>query len=293
MFKEFLLPEEALRELLEGEVKTVMVLGASDSGKTTLVEKLVTLCAPRKKTAILDIDHGQSHIGPPTTVAWAMVKEKFEGWDKLEVVDFYFVGDTSPTSSLLPTVTGARIMWDQASKAAERIIVDTTGLIKGETGKVLKLHLIDLLKPQIIFALCREDELNHILAFFRGMRIPRVFKIPVPPQVNRKDFSQRRAYREMKFKSYFKRAREIEFVQEEIGISKALSPQSLNLRLVGLRDRNNQDIALGIIKEIDKGRVLIYSPLPNPENVGAVVLGRLRLTPEGKELCRQSRFLIW
>jgi len=266
MFKEFLLPEEALRELLEGEVKTVMVLGASDSGKTTLVEKLVTLCAPRKKTAILDIDHGQSHIGPPTTVAWAMVKEKF----------------------------GARIMWDKASKAAERIIVDTTGLIKGETGKVLKLHLIDLLKPQIIFALCREDELNHILAFFRGMRIPRVFKIPVPPQVNRKDFSQRRAaYREMKFKSYFKRAREIEFVQEEIGISKALSPQSLNLRLVGLRDRNNQDIALGIIKEIDKGRVLIYSPLPNPENVGAVVLGRLRLTPEGKELCRQSRFLIW
>lgn len=284
MVKEFLLPEEALRELLEGEVKTVLVLGASDSGKTTLIEQLTNLCASRKKTAILDIDPGQSHIGPPTTVAWAMVKEKFPGWDKLEVVDFYFVGDTSPTGNLLPTVTGARIMWDKASKVAERIIVDTTGLIRGEIGRILKLHLIDLLKPQIIFALCREDELNHILAFFQGMKVPRVFKLPVPPQVNRKDFSQRRLYREMKFKSYFKRAREIEFVQEEIGISKALSPQSLNLRLVSLRDRNNQDMALGVIKEIDKGRVLIYSPLPNPENVGAVVLGKLRLTPEGKEL---------
>jgi polynucleotide 5'-hydroxyl-kinase GRC3/NOL9 len=286
MVKEFLLPEEALRELLEGEVKTVLVLGASDSGKTTLIEQLTNLCASRKKTAILDIDPGQSHIGPPTTIAWAMVKEKFPGWDKLKVVDFYFVGDTSPTGNLLPTVTGARIMWDKASKVAERIIVDTTGLIRGEIGKVLKLHLVDLLKPQMIFALCKEDELDHILTFFRGMKVPRVFKLPVPPQVNRKDFSQRRIYREIKFKNYFEKAKEIEFVQEEIGFNRTLSSQSLNLRLVSLRDRNNQDMALGIIKKTDKtkGTVLIHSPVLNPERVGAVVLGRLKLTPEGKEL---------
>lgn len=286
MINEFPFPEEILRELLEDEIKTVMVLGASDSGKTTLIEKIAVLCTPEKKIAIVDIDPGQSHIGPPTTVAWAMVENRFEGWNKLKMADFYFVGSTSPLGNLLPTTTGARIMWEKAARQAERIIVDTPGLVRGTVGKILNLHLIDLIRPEVIFALYREDELDHILAFFRGIKRPRVFKLLVPPSVGRKDFFQRRLYREMKFRDYFKKAKEIEFLQEEVGLERKISAESLNLRLVSLRDKDNQDMALGIISRMDKTRrtVCIYSPITYPEKVGAVVLGKLRLTLQGVEL---------
>lgn len=280
------MPERAIEQLLGESSKTIIVLGASDSGKTTFVEQLAAICSPRKKTAIVDIDPGQSHIGPPTTVAWSIIEEKFEGWEKLKIKDFYFVGDTSPRGNLLPLITGARIMWDKASRQAEKIIIDTTGLVMGAIGKILKLHLVDLLKPEIIFALCKNNELDHILSFFHNIKSPRIFKIPVPPEVTTKDFSLRRGYRQKKFRDYFKAAKEIEFIREEIGISKEFSSDYLNLRLVSLRDKNNEDMALGIIKNInrEKDKIIIYSPVLNPEKVGVVVLGKLRLTPEGVEL---------
>ncbi|MCD6256634.1 ATP/GTP-binding protein [Candidatus Aerophobetes bacterium] len=287
MPENFFLSEEILEQIIDGGNRTIMVIGASDSGKTTFVEQIAKICSLTRKTAIVDIDPGQSHIGPPTTVAWGMVEKKeFEGWEKLKIKGFYFVGDTSPTGNLLPVITGARLMWDEAIRQADKVILDTTGLVRGNIGKILKLHLIDLLKPEVIFALYREDELEHILSFFRGVKFPRIFKLPVPSDVILKDFTFRRNYRQKKFRDYFKFAREIEFIPEEIGISKNLSPDYLNMRLISLRDKNNQDIALGIIKELNerKDRVVVYSPVSNPERVGAVVFGRLKLTLEGVEM---------
>jgi len=282
MFKGFSLPDEAIEKLSGDDVKTIMILGASDSGKTTLVGELAKFFAPRKKTGILDVDPGQSHIGPPTTVAWAQVEDKFESWDRLKVRDFYFVGDVSPRGNLLPLTVGARLMWDKANKLVERIIVDTTGLVRGEIGKVLKLNLIDILRPEVIFALFKENELDHILAFFKNVKVPAILKIPSPPEVKIKDFSERRTYRKLRFKSYFKEARDIEFFQQDVGLDKIFPSQSLDSSLVSLRDKNNQDIALGIIKRFDRVNrtVIIYSPITNPEKVGRVVVGRLKLTVE-------------
>jgi len=286
MSKEFTLPEEILEEILKRDIKTIMLLGASDSGKTTLVEQLAILCSSQRKTAILDVDPGQSHIGPPCTIGWAIIEDKFEGWDKLKMENFYFIGDNSPFKNLLPTVTGARLMQDKAAKVADKIIVDTPGLVRGDIGRALNLHLIDLLKPQIVIALYKEDELEHILGFFHNIKSPKIIKIPVPSEIKRKDFSERIAYRKLKFKNYFREAKEIEFLADEIGLSNDFSPEYLNLRLVSLRDKNNEDIALGIIKNFDKinHTLLIYSPISTPEKVGTVVLGKIRLTFQGEEL---------
>jgi len=45
----------------------VLLLGAADTGKTTLMGALVERLARRRPTAVVDADIGQSHIGPPTT----------------------------------------------------------------------------------------------------------------------------------------------------------------------------------------------------------------------------------
>jgi len=50
----------------------VYVVGATDSGKTTLCRYLVDEAAARTRTAYVDCDTGQSRLGPPTTEGMAL-----------------------------------------------------------------------------------------------------------------------------------------------------------------------------------------------------------------------------
>ena len=50
-----------------------LVLGGADTGKTTLALALAGKIAGSRPVAIVDADIGQSHIGPPSTVGWAVV----------------------------------------------------------------------------------------------------------------------------------------------------------------------------------------------------------------------------
>ena len=52
---------------------TCLVLGSADTGKTALVAAIAKYAAPSWPIGIVDSDIGQSHIGPPTTVGWAIV----------------------------------------------------------------------------------------------------------------------------------------------------------------------------------------------------------------------------
>jgi polynucleotide 5'-kinase involved in rRNA processing len=51
---------------------TLLLLGAADTGKTTLMSALAERLAQRQPVALVDADTGQSHIGPPTTVGWTV-----------------------------------------------------------------------------------------------------------------------------------------------------------------------------------------------------------------------------
>ncbi len=45
-----------------------LLLGAADTGKTSLVLALANELSAQRPVGIVDADIGQSHIGPPTTV---------------------------------------------------------------------------------------------------------------------------------------------------------------------------------------------------------------------------------
>jgi len=57
-------------------------------------------------------------------------------------------------------------------------------------------------------------------------------------------------------------------------------------RGVSLRDAAGRDLALGIIVEIDVSRnlFLVRTPLKSGDEVRTVVLGDLRISPDGKQL---------
>jgi len=56
---------EKLLNCLRDRPGVTLLLGATDTGKTTLIRQLACSLALHGRTAIIDCDVGQSSIGPP------------------------------------------------------------------------------------------------------------------------------------------------------------------------------------------------------------------------------------
>lgn len=283
----FSLSDEVRKAVLDPQNRIIMTIGASDTGKTTLIEDLITLLTQTpREVAVVDGDIGQSHLGPPTTIGWGLVENKFQSWKKIPLRDFYFTGATSPFGNLLPTAIGAKLISDIAKNHAEKVVMDTTGMVRGGAGRALKISKIDLVQPQLILALQREDELEHILTFFRGMYLPRIHKIPVPFGIIQKTYSERSAYRERRFRDYFRNAKKIFLSLDEIGIDNTEGGACSPNQLISLRNREGRDLALGIVEGTDpeKGKMSVYTPLEDTEEIGGMVLGRLRISLDGRQI---------
>ncbi len=185
---------------------TVLILGAVDTGKSVLTLMLVNYLIKRgRKVGIVDIDMGQSVIGPPATVGMVVVNQVFEDFNKLKPDSLYFIGSTSPIYRILPTIIGARkLIKEGKKKNAEIIIIDTPGLIKGMVGKTFNENMIEVIYPRHIVALQSEKELEPILFGFSHYEGINIYRLSPCSEVRKKSYFQRREIRERKFREYFK-----------------------------------------------------------------------------------------
>ena len=187
---------------------TVLVLGATDTGKSICTLLFANFWAKHgRKVGIIDVDMGQSDLGPPTTMGMVLINKPTKSLKEFLTDSLYFVGSTSPLNYFLPTICGTKKLIDEGKKkGAEIIIVDTTGLVKGNLGRTLKENMIDIISPSHIIALQREDELEHILKNINLTDRIVIHRLSPCTEVKRKTYFQRREAREEKFGKYFKRA---------------------------------------------------------------------------------------
>src|SRR5512134_988962 len=101
-----ILPEwERAAEVVRGSPGVVVLLGASDTGKTTLGRILMERWrAAGKVVGFVDGDIGQSSIGPPTTVGLAMFPPNDPLTPCASPLTRQFVGSTSPPGHFLPHI---------------------------------------------------------------------------------------------------------------------------------------------------------------------------------------------
>jgi len=79
------IPDEWKRVRPESLKGTIMVIGRSDSGKTTFARYLFQeLCRHHKRVGFLDCDMGQSTLGPPTTMTLALSAPGDDEWSRLD-----------------------------------------------------------------------------------------------------------------------------------------------------------------------------------------------------------------
>ena len=187
------------------QARVTMVVGASDTGKTTLIKSLAFEINKFGHTCgIVDADMGQSDIGPPTTIGLGEFYDPSKNVNHFEVKGIYFVGSITPKGYLLPTVVGTKIMVDKALKLGfDHVLIDTTGLIQGSLGRTLKEHKIELVNPDLIIILQRENECEYLIKRFKAISNHHIIVMKPSEEVRNKFPAERREYRERSLQAYF------------------------------------------------------------------------------------------
>ncbi len=195
---------------------TLLLVGATDSGKSTLAAVLANEALEEgRAVAVVDADVGQSSIGPPACVGLAFPEERVAGLDNLAPAAIDFVGACSPARHLLQIATSTAVLVEAArSGGAETIVVDTTGLVSGGIARALKGAKIRLLDPDAVVALQQDDEVEHLLAPYRTRAKPDLLRLRMSRAVKARSREERAARRQRKFAAYFADAHEVEVCWE-------------------------------------------------------------------------------
>jgi len=257
---------------------TIMVLGASDSGKSTFARYLVrTLCADARRLGYLDCDVGQSTLGLPTTLNLAISPSPARGWESLT----YFVGHISPRAHMLPLVIGAHKLQCQAQAlGVTTLIVDTTGLVEASAGGVtLKHSLIELLAPTALVALRQGAELDPILRpWYHHARI-QVFELQAVAEAVVKPREARIYRRHQLWRRYFDQGafrtlplRDLPHIAV-FGLGRACRG-----RLLAFQDERGLVLGLGIIQAYDLRvqELVLCTPLADLTGVRSLRIGTIR-----------------
>lgn len=161
-------PKNVIDRLVEAPPGVVMLIGASDTGKSTYARELAeTALAGRQRVALVDVDVAVAAVGPP---ACAGVKylDSPDDLRTLTVADeIRFVGSTSPKQLVLQLVIATSRLVAAARERADVVIVDTTGVVSGVTGETLKYHKLELCRPDLVIGLQRGGELEPIVGMLR------------------------------------------------------------------------------------------------------------------------------
>jgi polynucleotide 5'-hydroxyl-kinase GRC3/NOL9 len=288
--REFIADGRILSVLRDPRNRLILVLGGSDSGKTTFVARLADRLSTGTAVGVVDLDAGQSRIGPPATVGWGKVEGGFRGWESIFVEGFFFTGALSHAGNLLPAIAGAKIVTEAALAACRKVVVDTSGLAAGPIGRVLKQNKIDLLGPDVVLAFERGSELAPILDPYAFQASPRLFRLPVPPSVGLKSPDRRVRHRRDLFAAYFAAARTVTVPLDAVGIRFTREPadwesERYEGRVVSFRDDRGRDLALGVIEDfrVPGRRLAVRTPLPAGVPFAVLVVGTARLDREPRE----------
>jgi polynucleotide 5'-kinase involved in rRNA processing len=260
-----------------------MLVGGLDTGKSTLARNIVRAGLEGGiPGAILDADIGQSSVGPPATVGLKLVREAadLEPEALARADGLAFVGTTSPQGHLLPLVSGSRLLLDRArAEGAELVVVDTTGLVSGVFGQVLKFYKIGLLRPDLVVGLERGEELEPLLGVIRRFYAAEVVALPVPTEVAPTSVERRAVLREESMRRYFAEPLQRWRVKPTVfmpALPDLFDLSVLDRILVGLSDGKGLCIGIGYLEFLaEEGALRLISPVS--EAPKALILGSVRL----------------
>lgn len=234
----------------------VIFLGEPDTGKSFLAQRLFSLAAQAgKKVMLLDLDVGQQSLAYPGTVSSSSkLSDSPISYDRMR-----FIGTLNPFTRMNEIIESAKALLSY-SFGFELILVDTSGLTRGEEGRILKTKKIRELRPDLIIAIEKEDELEHIL---REVTQFETIRVQPSENITLKTREMRIRRRNERLISYFRSP--LTLFSFKLKYFK-LKPENERLelrrgRIIGLNSKT-ETIGLGVIEEGNSESVTFLSPLP-------------------------------
>jgi polynucleotide 5'-hydroxyl-kinase GRC3/NOL9 len=261
--------------------RVTLVIGASDTGKSTLITSLASALAARgRRVAVVDADLGQSDIGPPTTVGLGLVHAPLARLADAELVGLEFLGVTSP--ALCPRETAeatARQVQRALDAGCAHVLVDTSGLVEGRFGQALKRLKIARVAPQALLVLQRARECEPILAALSEPLT--IVRLPAAP-TTRRSATVRRLARERSLAAHLAGAVAVHLDLRRVVARPAPAGRGLAVvevvdALVGLDARDGRTLGIGRVRTVDlaSARLTVETRVKRAR-IAAVAIGRER-----------------
>jgi polynucleotide 5'-hydroxyl-kinase GRC3/NOL9 len=235
-------------------VPVTLVLGATDTGKSTLVTRLAgALAQAGHMVGVVDADLGQSDVGPPTTVGLGRVRGPIQRLAEAELVALEFLGATSPARCMRETAEGtARLVRRAQAIGCTRVLVDTSGLVTGAFGRALKRLKIDAVTPDALVVLQHADECEPIL---RACARPSIVRLP-PGSTARRSAATRRLARRRALQAHLRGAVPVTLDLARVATRGAPAGRGLAVAevagvLVGLDGHDGCTLGLGWVSAVD------------------------------------------
>lgn len=276
--------EELLEELCSGRGASV-IIGATDSGKSTLARYLVNGLLKRgHSVSLVDSDVGQSSLGLPGTISMKTFTTPSTA-RSFRFRRMSFIGTVNPAKMMLLIIETAGKMVRDCREESERVLMDTSGLIDGELGRALQLGKIRAAQARHVIALQRGCELEHIL---EGFRRARVHRLRVSDSVKVRKREDRAMYRRKKLELYFGRSplRSHFLKKRSVALSyggRHVAAEAFSFREGTMMGLNQDDYtkALGILVEITGEGITYWAKTAAGRKINRIVLGDM--TADGTE----------
>jgi polynucleotide 5'-hydroxyl-kinase GRC3/NOL9 len=254
---------------------TALLLGATDSGKSTLARYLIEKFLSKGiRISLVDSDIGQSTLGMPGTISIKTFKTQLD-IKSFRYERMWFIGTLNPAKMLSLMIDVTKRVVNFAKKHSEIILIDTTGLVHGELGKALKIGKIKTIEPEHIIAVERHNELEHIIELIESINIHRVRASRMAKIRSRE---ARIKYRKEKFNDYFNEPKIAEFLLDGVNFfynGRPCYPKFNAFKkgtLIGL-NHGEDTKALGILVELIKNSITFKSPIKSLKGINRVVFG--------------------
>jgi polynucleotide 5'-hydroxyl-kinase GRC3/NOL9 len=234
----------------------VLILGGVDCGKSSLCTYLLNkLIDGKSKVAVIDGDLGQSDIGPSATVGYGITSRSIPELYNLKLKNAFFVGVTSPITSMSKTIEGLTAMEAEVLQGqVDFVLVNTDGFVSGEVAVKYKTDLVKALKPDIIIGVQIQDELAPLIS---SLQTP-VFTVEPSFALKQRSPEKRKILREMTYARYLKNAKLQCYPKSQViieprgAIPKKQEPEKGIL--VGLCGRGSKFLGIGVLREVNQLR---------------------------------------
>ena len=139
--------------------KSILLLGPTDSGKTTLSTYIINQAIKRElRPAIIDADIGQGDLAPPSTIGFAAIENQILDLREVKGKHFRFVGSTNPTrnerliSRSVESLIREINRENSDFRGIDLVVVNTDGYVAGE-GLYCKIAIANAAQPDTVICL--------------------------------------------------------------------------------------------------------------------------------------------